>query len=88
MVSVETRFTAAEDGEAWTEKFVEKGVEWFRFESRTKITLEDGCSITIRTRRRMAAGLYAYFRGAEAWRKQILRENQDHALDFYNSQPA
>lgn len=80
----ETRFVAAEDGSAWTEEFSESGVDWFRFVTHTTIALETG-PITIRTNRRMHAGLHEYFKRNEAWRKRILGENQGRAIAFFES---
>lgn len=81
-MSAETRFVAAEDGSPWVETFTEKGIEFFRFETRTAIAIEAG-SVTIRTRRRMAAGLLEYFRKNETFRALVMRQNQQHAIDFF-----
>lgn len=84
MERAETKFELNEDGDPWTEKFRQSKTEWFRFVTRTKIVLESGSSITMRTDRRMHTGLFEHFMKSVEWRKQILRENQSHALAEFN----
>lgn len=81
----ETRFAAADDGSPWTEEFEADGVEWFRFVTHTTVAVADADPLTIKSHRRMHAGLHEYFKRNEAWRKQILRQNQDKAIAFFQS---
>lgn len=85
---METRFVANEDGSAYIETFTDKNLEYFRFETRTKFDIGNGASITVRTRRRMAAGLLEHFRRNQAFREQIMRQNQKHAEKFLDGLPA
>jgi hypothetical protein len=53
----------------------------------TTIALETG-PVIIRTNRRMHIGLHEYFKRSDAWRKQILAENQKKAIAFFESADA
>jgi hypothetical protein len=58
--------------------------KFFYFQTRTAFTISTGGSISIRTTRRMAIGLLIPLLGAKSFQDQILKQNENHAKEFFN----
>lgn len=88
-MTIETKFVTDEEGriaiseKRGTKKFP-PDERFFYFETRSTVTTSDGKTMSVRTMRRMAAGLMIYFLANEKFQERILKQNQDHAANFFN----
>jgi hypothetical protein len=88
-MTVETKFVTDEEGRiAVSEKRGTKELppdnRFFHFQTRTVFTTSAGSTIAIRTNRRMAAGLLEYFLDNKLLQDRVLKQNEDHAKNFFN----